>query len=206
MNFKHLFKTLGRAGLALATGLALLASPAARAELTGLPITALTPTLNVAPGGEGTARFEFDFGFHGESFELLAFDLALVFDGTKLAIGADDLFMSFEKGAPNLDGGTMVINDEVPGVVAFSWAYQDGELPVVAGGKGVLSVDLRNIGLLPGQSGLLALGLIYSTGSADDLTAGVGMQVSAVPEPASAMLLLAGLGVFFLLRRRGAAA
>ena len=39
---------------------------------------------------EGTGN-EFDFGFHGESFELLAFDLALVFDGTKLAIGADYL-------------------------------------------------------------------------------------------------------------------
>ena len=204
MNFTSILSTLRRAGLGLAAGLALLAAPAARAELNGLPITALTPTLNLAPGGQDTARFEFDLGFHGESFELLAFDLALIFDGNQLDIDVADVSMTFENGAPLLGGGELVTYDGPPGLVTFSWAYQDGELPVVPAGKGVLSVDLRNIGLQAGQTSVLTLGLVYSTGSADDLGSGTTVLVSAVPEPDSALLLVAGLGLFFLLRRRGA--
>lgn len=179
--------------LTLLTSLTLLAAPTAQA----LSITALDETLAIAPGGQATARFEFDFG--DTPLQLLAFDLALAFEAGKIATEAGKFSMSFEQTPPDLSSGTLMAFDGIPGVVAFSWAYVEGELPGV-NGKGLLSVQLDNIGLNSGFS-FIGLALVYSTDLADDLSASAGMMLSAVPEPASGMLILAGLGLLLLRRR-----
>jgi hypothetical protein len=165
-----------------------------------LTITSLTPTLSVAAGGQATAKFEFDWG--DTPVELLAFDLALTFDPGLLGASQSGFAASYAGAAPNLAGGNLVGFD-LPGAVTFSWAYDHGDLPSLSG-KSVLSVKFDNLALANGASPL-TLGLLYSTLDADDMSAGAQVLVTAVPavpEPATWLLLLPGIGMVLLQRRR----
>lgn len=186
-----------KALLALSTGLAMLAAPAAQA----VTITPLTQELQLAPGADATLQFQFDFG--SEPLTFIAFDFAVAFDASQISVDPAEMTMSFSQGAPDLSGGVTEINQNALGF-HYGWATLGVPPYPSIQGTGLLSVKLHNLAL-SGRSPLV-VGLIYSTPLQDDLEAVGGTFLSPVPEPASWMLALAGIGCFIVLRRRGAAA
>lgn len=191
-------RRIQQALLALSTGLAMLAVPAAQADT--IEIKALTEQLQLAPGTDATLQFKFDFGT--APLEFFAFDFVVAFNGSQIAINPADMTMSFSDGAPNLGGGETETN-LTPLGYHYGWATLGIDPNPTVSGTGLLSVKLHNLALA--SQSQLVVGLVYSTPTQDDIEVLAGTILTPVPEPASWALALAGIGFFVVLRRRGAA-
>lgn len=164
-----------------------------------LSITPRAATVEVAPGGTGVAEFDIDFG--GEPLAFYAFALDLNFDVTQLASNVDSVLLTFSGTEPQFSLGSFERANH-DGGSSIAWIIgMEPTLPSVSG-TALLRVPFADLGvaaLTPLQAHVLLF-------TADDLelyqNATVNVVTSAVPEPQSWALALAGGMLLIAVRRR----
>lgn len=189
-------KTLVRSVAALLAGLALAATGAQ-----ALTIAPHASSLLVAPGSTATAEFDIDFG--GDPLSFAGLGLELGFDVGQLAADAQTVTLSFAGTEPAFSTGSWVRSNHGTGAI-ISWSYTGpGALPELSG-LAVLSVPFARLAG-DGLASLTTQLTVYD-GNFDEHFAAAAVDVvttaSSVPEPQSALLLLAGGCLLIGLRRR----
>ncbi len=172
---------------------------------------------NASAGVGGTAVVDIDFDFFG-GYPLLSLDLNLGYDPLMLAwnqagssvtvLGATqslDALLAALGASPGPLDPSVVVND-APGSLSFS-----ATVPAAPAVTGRVSLHAA-FQLLPGlglgqNTGLTAAGMVVEDSQGLETPFSLAPSVSAVPEPAGAWLMVAGLaGLAGLARRRSAAA
>lgn len=178
---------------------ALLASITFAAGAQALTITPRAASVQVAPGGSGTAEFDIDFGT--TPLQFYAFALDVNFDVTQLGANVDDVILTFDSAEPDFSLGSFErANHDGGSSIAWIIGAQP-TLPSVSG-TALLRVSFADLGVAP-LTPLQAHVLLFT---ADDQElhqfATVDVITSAVPEPQTWALALAGGLLLIAVRRR----
>lgn len=176
-----------RGVLALAAALSLVA-PAAAAELTGA-VWRLEAPAQLQQGQTVTLNLRLDQPFAGRdpADALLFYGFKLDFDASQLEFKRFGVAEGWSDDSAFLGAGEF-------GASSFPGLGNTGQ---ASASLGVLEFKLLSAGSsalrLYSPAGNLNLGLGYALGETQAIDFGTRLQVSAVPEPAQAVLLLAGL-------------
>lgn len=172
---------------------------------------------NASAGVGGTAVVDIDFDFFG-GYPLLSLDLNVVYDPLMLTwnqagssvtvLGATqslDAFLAALGASTGPLDPSVVVND-APGSLSFSATVPAA--PPVTGRLSLHAAFQMLPGLGLGQAtGLTVTGMVVEDSLGQDTPFSLTPSVSAVPEPAGAWLMAAGLaGLAGLARRRSAVA
>lgn len=128
--------------------------------------------------------------------ELLSFGFRLSFDSARLAFGSFTPAAGWDDDSPWLGAGTF-------GASSFPGVANSGQSSLLLGTLhfDALQGGLAQISLITDQ-GNLNQGLSYLWSGAQPLNASLNLAVSAVPEPASVVLVMLGLGALGVTSRR----
>lgn len=186
MNFKTLMTAMGAAVLALSS----LSAQAATVTL--------TPTGPAKPGQGVDLQISLTDPFAGlaANEELLSFGFRLSYDSSLLSFGSFTPAAGWDDDSPWLGAGSF-------GASSFPGVRNSGQGSLLLGTLhfDALQGGLAQISLIT-DTGNLNQGLSYLWSNTQPINASYQLAVGAVPEPASALLAVLGLGVLGVTVRR----
>ncbi len=198
MNLKHLLHLLRLKPLVAVAALAFSSLSVHTAQAATVSLTAAGP----AKAGEGVdllISLVDPFGGLPSDEELLSFGFRLSYDPSKLSFGSFTAAAGWDDDSPWLGAGTFG-GSSFPGVANAG----QGSLLLGTLHFDALQGGLAQISLIT-DAGNLNHGLSYLWSNAQPLNSSLDLAISAVPEPASALLAALGLGALgFTTRRRQA--
>lgn len=190
---------LRRCAVALAAASLLSAAAGASAAIGGS-----TTDVTVTPGGLTSVEFKLDFGV---LTQLTSFNFGVFFDPTLLELQADVTVTPATLGSDALALAGTFSDARPSGAYAATWYAFDENFqpkpPLSLSGPATIRLSFSAIGLAFGDTTPVTLKLDW-TDEAGDEGARVDLvsTVTAIPEPQSLALMLAGAGIVAAARRK----
>lgn len=188
-----------RCAAALAAACLLSAATGASAAIAGS-----TADVKVVPGGLASVEFTLDFG---SLTQLTSFNFGVFFDPAMLALQGDPVVTPAALQSDALAVAGLFTDARPDGGYAATWYAFDENFqpkpPLQLSGLATIGLSFSAVGLAFGESTPVTLFLDWTDEAGDEgARVNLASTVTAIPEPQSLALMLAGAGIVAAARRK----